>query len=346
MKQLWLYSMRAYLRLGLFFYFKKIKVVNANRTPKNEPVLFLGNHQNALLDALLIATKNGRFTYFLTRASVFSKPIISKILKNSLMLPVYRVRDGWSNLAKNKVIFSESSQLLSENNAIAIFPEGNHNLKRTVRPLSKGFTRIVFETLESYPNTKLQLVPVGLNFMDATKFGDSITMIFGTPIEVSKEFLSDKHQNVLQLKELVSSQLRQLTTHIESENYDEKLKKLEDLNVDFTKPNDVNNCIKSGFENCKTKKQNQKSVLRLIKTTSRFLLIINLFVPYLIWKKVVQAKIKDIEFISTFRFAVAITLAPIFIIMVMLILGFMFHLQFALLYFLNVIVLALLSVKL
>ena len=98
LKQLWLHFVRAYIRLGLFFYFKKIKVVNVDKVPKKGAVLFLANHQNALLDALLIATRSGRFSYFLTRASVFQNALISSILKSLLMLPVYRIRDGWQNM--------------------------------------------------------------------------------------------------------------------------------------------------------------------------------------------------------------------------------------------------------
>ncbi len=179
MKKIWLHSVRAYIKLGLFFYFKKIKVVNANNIPKNKPVLFLSNHQNALLDALLIAVKCERFSYFLTRASVFKKPIISKLLKSLCMLPVYRIRDGWSTITNNHSIFNSCTSLLHQNEAVVIFPEGNHSLNRTVRPLSKGFTRIVFETLEKYPDKDLQLIPVGLNFMNAEYFPDSESMYFG-----------------------------------------------------------------------------------------------------------------------------------------------------------------------
>ena len=39
-----------------------------------------------------------------------------------------------------------------------------------------------------------------------------------------------------------------------------------------------------------------------------------LFGPYLIWKGYVKSKIDEVEFISTFRFAVAITLVPFWII--------------------------------
>ena len=71
--------MRTFLRVALFFYYKKIKIVNLENVPKTGAVLFLGNHHNALMDPLLIATKCGRFSYFLTRASVFKNKIIDKV---------------------------------------------------------------------------------------------------------------------------------------------------------------------------------------------------------------------------------------------------------------------------
>ncbi|WP_323788616.1 1-acyl-sn-glycerol-3-phosphate acyltransferase [Psychroserpens sp.] len=343
MKRIWLYSMRLYLRLGLFFYFKKVEVRNAENIPKNEAVMFLGNHQNALLDALLIATKNGRFSYFLTRAAVFNKPIVSKVLQSLQMLPVYRIRDGWGNLNKNNVVFSKSAELLHKNEAIVIFPEGSHNLKRTVRPLSKGFTRIIFETIENYPETTINLIPVGLNFQNATKFGDTALINFGHVIPVTKSIIEDKNKSVIQLKASVFDSLTKLTTHIDTENYDLVHEKLKDLNVDFTKPEQVNTCIENNFNNCETYKSGKnKHIKRLLKC----LLIINLFVPYLIWKTIAEPKIKEIEFTSTFRFAIAITLVPFFMLIVMLFFGLVFQIKFAFIYLLNVLLLALLSIKL
>jgi len=134
MKKLWLHSIKLYIQLGLFFYYKNIKVYNIENVPKNKPVLLLSNHQNALLDALLIAVKCGRFTYFLSRASIFKKSFISTILNSLQMLPVYRIRDGWNTISNNTAIFESCSELLNNNEAIVIFPEGNHNLNRTVRP--------------------------------------------------------------------------------------------------------------------------------------------------------------------------------------------------------------------
>ena len=210
MKKLWLYSVRGYLRIGLFFYFRRLHIQNLNNVPKDKPVLLLSNHQNALLDALLIATKCGRFAYFLTRAAVFKKSFVSKILNSLQMLPVYRVRDGWSKITNNNAIFETCSELLHQNNIVVIFPEGSHNLARRVRPLSKGFTRIVFETLEKYPNTDLQLVPVGLNFVNATQFPDSAAMYFGNSVSAKSLITDNRNESVVNLKKTIQTEISKL----------------------------------------------------------------------------------------------------------------------------------------
>jgi len=305
--------------------------------------LFLSNHQNALLDALLIATKNGRFSYFLTRASVFKNPVIRKILKSLLMLPVYRIRDGWANLSRNNAIFNKSAKLLKDGNAIVIFPEGSHNIRRTVRPLSKGFTRIIFETFESCSDLNLQLVPVGLNFVQAEKFGDSASIYFGSPISITSEETKDVNAATDNLRQIIFDKLCQLTTHIDPDHYDTTLEKLEELQVDFLDPESINRCLASNFKQCKASPSKDFSIL---KRFFKFWLILALMVPYLIWKFVFLPKIKEIEFTSTFRFAIAISLAPIYVLILFIVLLFLVSLKWALLYFFGVLVLALLAIKL
>jgi 1-acyl-sn-glycerol-3-phosphate acyltransferase len=343
MKKLWLHSIRAYIQLGLFFYFKKIKVYHIENIPKNKPVLLLSNHQNALLDALLIATKCGRFSYFLTRASVFKKRVIGNILKSLKMLPVYRVRDGWKTISNNNAIFETCTELLQNNEAIMIFPEGNHNLNRTVRPLSKGFTRIVFNTLEKYPDIDLQLIPVGLNFMNAKNCPDSTSLFFGKPI-AARSFVSDnKNTDITNLKARIKVEISKLTTHVPDETYHETLQKLDALQVDYLNPKDVNACITNNFESCK---QKSKSMLNGLRSFLKGLLILNLLLPYLLWKYVVQPKIKEPEFIATFRFAVAITLVPIYLLILVFVLSILFSLKLALFYVFGVLLLSLLTIKL
>lgn len=295
----------------MFFYFRRIEIYEVQNVPKNKPVLLLSNHQNALLDALLIATKCGRFSYFLTRAGVFKNSFIAKILDSLQMLPVYRIRDGWGNLTNNNAIFERCSKLLSKSECIVIFPEGNHNLNRTVRPLSKGFTRIVFDTLEKYPELDLQLLPVGLNFANAKMFPDNTSIYFGKPIEAKHYVSSNKKEDVINLKAKIQSEISQLTTHIPNLNYQETLNKLESLDANFLKPKTVNACIETGFETCKFTKTKKYT---FISSVFKRLLVVVLIIPFLVWKYLVKPKIKEIEFLSTFRFAMAITIVPLWLI--------------------------------
>ncbi|MBN4070839.1 1-acyl-sn-glycerol-3-phosphate acyltransferase [Olleya sp. AH-315-F22] len=331
------------MKLGLFFYFKEIRLIGAKHIPRDKPVLILPNHQNALIDALLIATKCGRFSYFLTRADLFQKPFVSKLLKTLQMLPVYRIRDGWSNLRNNNSIFESCSDLLNQNEVVVVFPEGRHNLNRTVRPIKKGFTRIVFDTLEKYPNIDIQLIPVGINFSNAERFPDSTSIYFGKPIEAKSFVLGNRNEDVLNLKKNIQLEISKLTTHIPTEGYKETIKKLDALNVDYLNPKAVNKCIVNNFEDCK---QKPKTNLNWLRSLLKGLLILNILPPYLIWKFIAQPKIKELEFTATLRFAIAITLVPIYLLIICFVLASVFTPTIGLAYVFFVLLLELSAVKL
>ncbi len=343
MNQLWLYSVRAYIRIGMFFYFRRIKLYNVENIPKNKPVLILANHQNALLDALLIATQSGRYSYFLTRAAVFNKPLISKLLKSLRMLPVYRIRDGWNTISNNTAIFEKCIALLQNKQAVVIFPEGNHNLERRVRPFSKGFTRIVLGALETYPEMDLQLIPVGLNYQQAINYPDTVALYFGKPISAQTFVSQNSNEAVINLKKRMFSEITKLTTNIPQKSYSDTLETLDVLEVDYLNPELVNNCIANNFVNCH---QKPKSKIIGLKRFLKGLMILNVLLPYLIWKFSIQPKIKELEFMSTFRFAVALTLVPLYLLILVFVLIILCSLKLALIYLLSVLLLTVLAVKL
>jgi len=321
LKSLWIRIVQSYLTLGFRFYYKKYNAVHLEKIPENKAIIFLSNHQNALLDPLLITIKSKQQNYFLTRAVVFKNPTIAKILNSFQMLPVYRMIDGVNTIKKNKQIFTKCTELLNKNESIILFPEGNHNLKRKVRPLKKGFLRIINETLQKYPTTEIIIIPVGLNYQNATKWGDSMTVIFGNHISPNTYWNNDE-LDFLGLSNAVSEKLKQLTTHIESiKKYDNSLEKLNKLEVDFTNPVEVNKCLENNF-NYKGKKVSKASNLFLFLKS---LVKIFYFLPYFIWKKFALPSIKDDEFIATFRYALILTLVPIFLLIEVLIVSIAFN---------------------
>lgn len=333
--------LKAYLKLVVFFYYKRVAVFGLENIPKNKPVLLLGNHQNALLDPLLIAVSIKGFAHYLTRAAVFKKSFVAQLLKTFQLIPIYRIRDGYKTLKNNEAIIAKTVAILNNNETVVMFPEGSHCLERRVRPLSKGFTRIVFQLLEENPESDLQLIPVGFNYESPTDCPDKVSILFGKPI-AAKHFISEnKNEATLKLKEQVSSALQKLTTHIPTENYEQTLKKIEDLQVDFTKPESINACITSDFENCKPKKKPNATFKKLLQ----YLLKLVLLLPYAFWKLFFQPKVSEAEFNSTFRFVIAAVAVPIYLLLLGTVLCVYCGFQTALLTVLAILVFCLLVVK-
>lgn len=331
-----------YIRLGFFFYYKKIDVSGLENIPEDKPVFFLPNHHNALIDPLLIATTINGFASYLTRANVFKKPLIAKILDFFGLLPIYRMRDGYGSLGKNQEIFDQCMLIFEKNEKLLAFPEANHNIQRRVRKLSKGFTRIVFQVLEENPDTELQLIPIGFNYVEADAFPDSVSIIFGEPISVQKYRSENLKELTEHLRSNVQSEIAKLTTNIPLANYQEIQTKLDEDNVDYLDPLAVNEYIKNEFKEYRGKYAKRSSGFKQI---FKAILIVNILLPYAVWKYVIKPKVKEREFMATFRFTLAVTLVPLYLLVVFFILSAIFGLSLSLSYLLFVLIVALLAVK-
>ncbi|WP_282165924.1 lysophospholipid acyltransferase family protein [Cellulophaga baltica] len=298
----------------LWFYFKKTAHHGLENIPKDTPVIFLSNHQNAFLDTILIATNCKRKPYFLTRSDVFKNTVLKGIFSFFKMIPIYRIRDGFTTLQKNQYTFDFCSSLLNKNEALVVFPEGNHNLKRKVRPLSKGFIRIILNALEANPELNIHLVPVGVNYQAAKNFPDSAALYYGSAISV-KEFLEQSSTNNSEqaLKNHVFKALKNLTTHIEDDaKYAFTIQKLEAFGVDYTKPKEVNEKLLYLSSIAKIPETiTEANSFDLLK---KWIFMIINFPVILAWNLTIKPKIKDLAFLSTFRFAFAVVIFPIYYI--------------------------------
>jgi len=304
----------------MHLYFKEIRVYGKKSVPRNKPVLFIANHQNALMDAMVVVVDRGISAYFMTRADVFKKPILRKIFTFLQMLPIYRIRDGKKNMAKNQAVFDRCSELLLENNYVLIFPEGNHNLKRQVRPLSKGFTRILFSTLEKNPKADIQLVPVGMNYESAASFPDRTAHYFGEAISVQDMYdPDDLLGSALRIKDRVQKELQTLTTHIGPElDYNSTINTLDALGLDYLRPNEVNAALKDlgKLGIAKKPKRGTNPFSSLFKVVFE-ILNYPLVGP---WRKYIKPKIKEKEFVSSARFLYSMVFYPIYYLLLFMIL--------------------------
>ncbi len=326
MRLIWYYFVKYFMRTGFAFYFKSFRVEGLENIPKKKAILFVSNHQNALIDPLVIGAISPRVLHFLTRAGVFSGKIVKAILYSINMLPIYRISDGLNSLSKNEQVFQKCYDIFNDGGTVLIFAEGSHNLRRKVRVLSKGFTRIVYGALDKYQNLDIDIVPIGINYSDATKYASKVSIYFGKPIAV-KPFWNQENKNdsVNQLKYEVREQLKKVTTHIEdSERHDEIIKCFD--RDDFLFPEKVNEKLKD-IDNLKPAEIEKENDFNLLTPFVKF----NSFFPLLIWKNV-YPKIKEDEFISTFRFAVGVTAFPIIYILQALLIAFFFGSNIGLIY--------------
>ncbi|MEO1021041.1 MAG: 1-acyl-sn-glycerol-3-phosphate acyltransferase [Bacteroidota bacterium] len=342
---LWYQYMR-YIVVGIpvRLFYRKTIISGRKNIPKDKPVVFIPNHQNSFLDAFLVVCNVWTFIYFLTRAGVFSNPIAAWFLGSLNMLPVYRVRDGVRAVKKNEAIFAKCVRYLARKDAILVFAEANHNLKRGIRSISKGFTRVVFgaETEHNW-QLDIQMIPVGINYDEHRKGGNRVLVQFGKPIPVSNYktlFEEDENAATQQMTDDVTQAMKELVFQ-PSANHPYEIQKIlvDDFNTDRNQvihPFEINPVIKRLAEetlpeNWVTEAEEiQKQCDRIhvqpktfIQHTSFsfvhillapllvFSLLNNLLPAHLV-RKFIKTKIKDHAFDASLKIMASITVFPLF----------------------------------
>lgn len=338
-------------KTGLSLFYRKIEIVGRENIPKDKPFMILPNHQNSFMDALLVCTQMPGFIFFLTRAGAFSTPFMNWFLRSLNMLPVYRVRDGLSSVTKNNEIFDQCVENLKKRHPILVFPEANHDLRRRVRPLSKGFTRIAFDA-EAKNNWEmdLQMLPVGVNYEEHRRSRNKVRVVFGEPIPMKnyKEiFEQDERKASNQLKNDGAKGMKKTVMHVPNlDQYPAMQVVLTDLENDvsnYLNPDSANkNVAKVATVISEDEIEAGKNVVEIsnaydisVKTINGrkkpwFLLIllsplylfswVNNIIPYLPVRKMIREKIKDKAFDASIKFVMGLALFPAFWILISLIL--------------------------
>ena len=214
-KDTFIFLLIQYVRTGMHFFFRKFQYHKFDDSVNSGSVIFATTHQNAFMDALAMVMTQPRTSYFLTMAKVFQSKIGNAFFTYIYMLPIYRERDGLNTVIKNKEIIEKCIDVLIEGKQpLTIFPEGNHNLRRSVRPLQKGIGRIAFGVLDKDPTVDLKICPVGMNYSAHKKFRSDLYVNYGEPIKVQDFYpiyLENNNKGYLALLEELDKRMRPLT---------------------------------------------------------------------------------------------------------------------------------------
>lgn len=206
-------------------FYRKVIVTGKENIPKDKPVIFAPNHQNALMDPLaLVCTLPSQIIY-LARADIFKSATNRPFLRFLKIIPVYRIRDGVENLGKNEKTFRQTIEILRHNTPLCLFPEARHTDKRTLLPLKKAVPRIAFQAEESGGLGKdLVIIPVGIYYSNYQEPQSILQINYGKPLQVS-EFLASYRGNPqraqLELRDALQAKLSPLMIDIrDAEHYE------------------------------------------------------------------------------------------------------------------------------
>ncbi len=317
-----LYSLlKYYVPIAFRLYYRRFRIRNRHLVPKKGPIIFAVNHQNAFMDAMVVAVSSHYRPWFLTRASIFKKPVARFWLGALKMIPIYRIRDGLGQVKRNDSSIDKCRDLLLKGQSLLIFPEGDHNHKWMLRPLQKGLARIAFAALKANPACGLKVVPVGLQYENYRAFGSELLVSFGQPIAID-EYLPDykisKTRAHEKLMADVKMELLKLMVAIQNENrYDEIKKGLAeryrepDLEIRLQHDKKF---IAGDFSNSVKNSEEPRSRLLFRIPGFPFFLyaLVNHILPILVIKWIMKRFVRDHHWESSIRFAGMILITPLF----------------------------------
>ena len=216
--------LRHYVDFCLRLAYRKIRYVGLEKVPSDGAVIYAPNHTNALMDALVILSMDRKQKVFVARADIFKNPKVAKILRFLKIMPIMRIRDGMDEVRKNTEIIHKSVDVLLDKVPFCILPEGRHQAKHSLLPLSKGIFRIALEAEELMDGRlPLYIVPVGLEYGNFFRFRSTVLVQIGEPINVSaylREHASLSQPEVMNLmKDELTERMKEVILYIPDDEY-------------------------------------------------------------------------------------------------------------------------------
>jgi len=184
------YFVIALIQLITNTFFRRIDVVGEENIPSEGPVIFAGNHPNALMDGWLLMARCGRWPlHFMANAKLWQYRLLGRLLNASGAVPVYRHEEHDGKVDNSKA-FNKLYEVIERGDCMGIFPEGVSHTESQLTKLKTGAARIALSVAQR-GKAKVTIVPCGLNYMHRHRFRSQVLIEFGEPIIVGGEWLED-----------------------------------------------------------------------------------------------------------------------------------------------------------
>ena len=187
-----IYSLLRWINgIALYWFYADIRVVGKERIPAQGPLLIAVNHQNALVDSLIASWVVPRRMAMTAKATLADNPLIAFVFRMLQVVPLRRVSDEARksngspfDRSRNRGAFHEIINLLRQNSAVLIFPEGKSHNKLGLEPLKTGLARLALQARDEGGVAGLRILPLGLVFENKGAPGTVVGARFGEVIEM------------------------------------------------------------------------------------------------------------------------------------------------------------------
>jgi 1-acyl-sn-glycerol-3-phosphate acyltransferase len=184
--------------IALHWFYRDIRVTGRSQIPFSAPLLIAVNHQNALVDSLLVAWVAPRRITMTAKATLLANPLIALLFRVVGVVPLRRVSDEVqssnrfsANRSRNAGAFREILRLLEQREAVLIFPEGKSHNEVGLEPLKTGLARLALQARDRRSIRGVTILPVGLVFEDKGVPGTVAGIHIGEAIEMDSWPSSD-----------------------------------------------------------------------------------------------------------------------------------------------------------
>jgi 1-acyl-sn-glycerol-3-phosphate acyltransferase len=195
-------------------FYHRIEVVGLERVPRAGPLIVVANHQNALVDPLVLLAVLPRTIRPVAKATLFRHPLLAPFVRMAGALPVHRRQDPGSDATGNVAMFAAVAAALQNGEAILIFPEGVSQPEPMLMPLRTGVARMVLGTEGDASAPATTLLPVGLVFHDPGTFRSGWALVLVGPPVPSEDLhavaVKEPERAVRELIRRVSEAMRML----------------------------------------------------------------------------------------------------------------------------------------
>jgi len=187
-------------------FFRRIDVVGIENIPVEGPVIFAGNHPNALMDGWLLTARCGRWPiHFMANAKLWQYRLLGPLVDAAGAVPIYR-REEYDGEVDNETAFQKLFEVIESGNCMGVFPEGVSHTESQLTKLKTGTARIALSVV-ARGNVNVTIIPCGLNYIHRHRFRSQVLLEFGQGIVVGDDWAAQYNDDN-------QGAVRDLTSHL------------------------------------------------------------------------------------------------------------------------------------